>query len=632
MLVKVNFQKKTLFGIIFDFETESDRELKFVEKIFFEIELQKKFLQSLDAFSSYSCNTIGSLLKLSLSGFREKIYENRNDFVFSQNYFKKNKHPEYLNLHQKEAVNLIKKNSLNNFKSILLDGITGSGKTRVYMSIIELILKRNKQCVVLVPEIILTNQWIKDFKNEHGFEPEIFHSSLRSEKRGKTWLGVATGKIQLVVGTRSAIFLPFKNLGLVVLDEEHDSSYKQEDGIIVNSRDWAVLLAKKSNCMIILSTATPSVESEYNCVNGKYKKISLKTRVNNTKLPNIEIIDVKEKKLKANSWISEKLKNAIENSLEKKEQVLIFLNKRGYAPIVLCTNCGYSITCPKCDSSLVLHKTIANDSQKLLMCHYCNFTIEFSNICPKCKNEKNIIDLGPGIEKVYEEILKLFPKEKICMLSSDSVKKKKNLEEIIDSINKRKFSIIIGTQIMSKGHHFPNLQTVGILNIDNLLSSMDFRSNEKVYQLITQVSGRSGRENNYGKVLIQTLYPESEVIKMCCSYEKKKFYSYELQKRESRNLPPYKNLISILLENKNPKILKTQSQQTCETVKKISGLEVFGPNPAPIFKLRSKFRYRILLKFDKSFDNKKLLKKNLMALRHNRGTKIRIDVDPYNFL
>ncbi len=631
-LVKVDFKNKKSFGIIFGFEKQSKKKLKFVEKIFFDVVLKREFLEALEIFAYYSCNSLSSILKLSISGFNETIHNKlKKSSIDPKIYFRKLL-PKTTNTEQQRAISMIKERRLESYETILLDGVTGSGKTRVYMNIIQETLKKNLQCLVLVPEIILTSQWIFEFENEYGFKPEIYHSSITKSKRNKIWLDIVMHRKNLVVGTRSALFIPFKNLGLIVLDEEHDSSYKQEEGVILNSRDWAVLLAKKNNCKIILSTATPSIETQYNCDIKKYSKISLTKRVNNAVLPEIKIIDMRKSNLKKNSWISDELQNEMKSSLKNCKQILLFLNKRGYAPVVICKKCGYTLTCPHCDFALVLHKNQVSDSSSLLICHYCSYSRRYESICPSCKSKDSITLAGPGIEKIYEEVKCLFPKEDILLLSSDTIKNKNELSNTINSIKEKKVKIIIGTQIISKGHHFPDIETVGIINIDNLLNSMDFRSSEKAYQLITQVAGRSGREKTSGKVIVQTFYPESNLIKICCSYQKENFYKWELNKRKKNSLPPYTNLISIIIENTNRNLASNHAYKTATYLKKISGLVIFGPTPAPLFKLRKKFRYRLLIRFSKNSLQKKKLKESLMKLNLSKFSKIKIDVDPYNFL
>lgn len=631
-VVKVDFKNKKYYGIIFSFDKKSVKLLKYVEEIYFDIILKKELLEALNIFSNYSCNTFGSLLKLSLAGFNKNTYYKlKNNTSNTKNTFRAMS-SNNLNQEQQNAVKKIKIGNLKSFKTILLDGVTGSGKTRVYTKIIQETLEKGFQCLVLVPEIILTSQWIIEFKDEFGFEPEIYHSSISSTKRSEIWVKIALGKIELVVGTRSALFLPFYNLGLIILDEEHDSSYKQEEVVILNSRDWAVLLAKKSNCKIILSTATPSIETSYNCYIKKYTKVSLTKRFNNTKLPEIEIVDMKKNVLDKNKWISNPLKNALKTCFNSGKQSLLFLNKRGYAPVVICTKCGYSISCPNCDFALVFHKNKHIGSDHVLICHHCNYQEKFKDICPKCKSEKCLTNAGPGIEKIYEEVSDFFPREEICLLSSDTVKNKSNFKQIINSIQKKEIKIIIGTQIISKGHHFPNLETVGIINIDNLINSLDFRSSERAYQLITQVAGRSGRESSAGRVLVQTYHPESKIIEMCSLYQKENFYKWELEKRKKYRLPPFVNLISIIIENNKPSIAKKHAYETISLLKTSLESMVFGPTPAPIFKLRNKYRYRILIKFEKSSIYKHKIRERLMKIIFNKGTKIKIDVDPYNFL
>ena len=498
------------------------------------------------------------------------------------------------------------------------------------MDVLEDIINKNQQCIVLVPEIILTKQWIREFKSIFGFQPEIFHSSISKKRKEQIWLGVATCKIKLVIGTRSALFLPYQNLGLIVLDEEHDISYKQEDGIIINARDMAVLIAKKTNSLIILSSATPSLETLYNCTNKKYSRLSLTQRVNNYALPKIEIIDMKKEKRK-NFWISEKLEKEIKKTISENQQSLIFLNKRGYSPVMLCKKCGKSEVCPHCDFSLVFHKGIFNNNKNLLLCHHCNYQIEFKNECTSCKAKDSFITVGPGVEKIFEEVSSLFPQAKICLLSSDTLKKREEHNEILTSIYKNEVDIIIGTQIISKGHHFPNIKTVGIINIDNLLKSIDIRANEKAYQLLTQVSGRAGRAANNGKVFIQTFLPDNKIIKMASEKMDLNFYNWELCNRKRLNHPPFSNLISVIIREKNLKTLQEHSKLILSKLKKFEKINIYGPAPAPIFKLKNIFRYRLLILFESNFVRINQLKNELMSIKKNRFLNIKIDVDPQSF-
>ena len=634
-LVEVNFRGSKKIGIILEKnKTSKIKKVKDVNKIFVSVLIKDSILSAIKLYSEYTCNRKSDLIKILLSNFNSKklVYEDGYEQINLPDKFNLvEKKINILSCEQEYAIKKISKTGLNKFNVFVLDGVTGSGKTRVYLNILLKVLKKKCQCLILVPEIFLTKQWIQSFVKEFGFSPNIYHSSITKSEREKIWIGVVTGKINLVIGTRSALFLPFSNLSFMVIDEEHDISYKQETGTIFNSRDYGIVLAKYFNCPVVLASATPSIETIYNCRINKYIRVSLNKRIKNLPLPKLQIIDMRSQKKRPDRWISEKLEFEIRETLREKKQTLMFLNKRGYAPVIFCKICGQSKICPYCDYSLVLHKKYDNKTKDFLACHWCDYKEEFKNNCCDC-NKESLVAAGPGIQKLFEETKDLFPKAKILMISSDTLDKKNDVDRVIDSIVSKKIDIIVGTQIISKGHNFPDISTVGIVNIDNQLKSFDIRSNEKIFQMLTQVSGRAGREYLSRGVYIQTFFPNDKLIQNCVKSSKENFYDEELTKREENMEPPFFNLISIVNQNKDLNLLRSQNKLIKDELRKFKELSVYGPAPSPIFKIRGKFRYRFLLKFRRSFKNKKELKRNLLLLKENKKLNLKVDVDPLNFV
>ncbi|MEE2695047.1 MAG: primosomal protein N' [Pseudomonadota bacterium] len=628
-LVEVEFRGKLKIGIIWKIKTKVDfkKPIKNIKEIYRDFFFNDEILTSIQFISSYSCNSKAMLLKFFLSNFSKKILPSE-DIPNETNYNKVTK--LQLNDEQKIAIKKLKKHSFQKYNVVVLDGVTGSGKTRVYMHKVLEVMKSGLQCLILVPEIILTGQWVKEIQMDFGAKPYIYHSSIKKKDRETIWHGVAKNKINLVIGTRSSLFLPFKKLGIIVVDEEHDVSYKQEENIVLNFRDFSVVRAKNSSCLLLLVSATPSIETLYNCMSGKYKKIELKKRVNNSILPIISTIDMKKEK--KDVLISKKLEDTICSNLKKNYQTLIFINKRGYAPFVICRKCGFVIVCKNCNTSMVIHEYI-KDSNSFLLCHHCNEKKKFTNSCLNCSHENSFTFHGLGIEKIFENLSNSFPKAKISMLSSDQIKNSQKLDLAIQDIVKNKINIIVGTQLISKGHNFPFLKTVGIINIDSLLSDFDFRSTERTFQQITQVSGRAGRKSLDGEVYIQTFQPNHPILEMSKKYDKKQFLNWEILSRKKNFQPPFSNLISICIESTYNLKAKNIIESICKIIKdNYKKLEIYGPAPAIIFKKKKRFRYRLLIKIEKNFVIQKNLKDFISKIVIPKNAKLYIDVDPYSFL
>ena len=432
---------------------------------------------------------------------------------------------------------------------------------------------------------------------------------------------------KLIIGTRSALFLPFNKLGLIVIDEEHDSSYKQEEQLIINARDFSIVRAKNANCMVILSSATPSLESSHNSKLKKYEYFKLYRRVNNVQLPIFKIIDMK----KENCIISNELSNSIQKNIDSNHQTLIFINKRGYSPFIICKNCGYSKVCENCNTSLALHNHSKNKSY--LLCHHCNHKEVFKNSCQSCEQKNTFIFPGLGIEKIAEVVSNKFPVAKKCILSSDIINSSSKFQNVVSDIVSNKVNIIIGTQLISKGHNFPSLKTVGIINIDNLMNDFDFRSYEKTFQQIVQVGGRAGRRNLHGEVLIQTLQPDHPVIKLCTEKSNNFFIDWELESRKENNQPPYSNYTSLIFSSKKEKLVIEFSKKIYKQINEnFKNIEIFGPAPAILYKKNSFFRYKILIKMNKNIILQKRVKNFFINIKCPSSLKLYIDVDPINFV
>ncbi len=621
IVVKVEFGSKKVIGVVIKTHREKiyKKPLKFIDSILSSTPLPNEILKSTEFVARYTCNFRSLILKLFLSGF-----ERNSTFQFEKSLLKKPKKLELSNEQMKAIENL--KNLGNKFKVAVLHGVTGSGKTRVFMSLVKEKLLNGFQCLILVPEIILTSEWVKEIEEDFSISPIVYHSSINKKKREEICKAIFNKNINFIIGTRSALTLPFTNLGVIIIDEEHDSSYKQNNQIILNFRDFAIVRAKNSNCNIVLSSATPSIESFFNVKKKKFGIIKLKNRVNNNILPTVKVLDSRKEK----GFISTKLKQEIKNNISNNLQTLIFLNKRGYAPFVICKRCGTTKTCNNCSSSLTLHE-FSNKKKSYLLCHHCNHKEYFENSCKVCNSNDCLIYPGYGVEKIYEEISNLFPKAKISLLSSDKVKNKVLSKEIKDIVE-NKVEIIIGTQIISKGHNFPFLKTVGILNIDSVLNDFDFRSNEKAFQQITQVAGRAGRKDLNGEVFIQTFQPNHPVIRSSIISDYEGFVNYELNERKKNFLPPYSSFISIIINSVNENKAKNFGVNLRNVIKeKFPNIVLFGPSPSVIYKQNKVFRFRMLIKLKKNSKSNMIFKSFLTKIIAPNGIKIFFDVDPMNF-
>ena len=624
--VMVPFGKSSLTGIVWDhFEKQNNKNF-LTKKISCRLDinpLSKKTINFLNWFSDYNLIPKGMSLKLHLlSGeavvnFKKNEYKKFNEILPSINY--------QLNESQKKTY--LEVSRLNEkFNVHLLQGATGSGKTLVYFNLIKDKIDQDKQALILLPEIGLTSEFEKKFIEFFGFKPAIWHSGITKKNKKIIWSGLASNKIKVVIGARSSLFLPFKKLGLIVVDEEHDQSYKQDEGVIYNARDMAVSRASFENIPINLVTAVPSIETYSNVIKKKYSHSRLLNRFKNASLPSCEIIDLNKFKLVNKSWISSKTFEKVNYHLEKGDQVLFFLNRRGYSPNVICKNCLKSFVCKNCSINLVYHKNI-----KKLLCHYCGTKHELkreceNNISGSCK----FIFTGPGVEKVLDEVNTLFPKFKASIFSSDTMNKK-NSSSILENISNNKIKILVGTQLISKGFHFPNLNCIIVLDIDLSSQGHDLRSGEKNLQLYHQLAGRAGRTGKASNIYFQTLIMNKEKLNDITSSDPYNYLEKELNLRKLNNLPPFQRFISIILSSEDEKTLDEESLKLQKVLKRNLKAEILGPVNAPIYKIKKKYRNRLLIRASKSYKIQKFLAKTLNDFKFSKKIKLSVDVDPISF-
>jgi primosomal protein N' (replication factor Y) len=509
----------------------------------------------------------------------------------------------------------------------LLDGVTGSGKTEVYFEGVAENIRKGRQTLILMPEIALTGQSLDRFTERFGTRPAEWHSQLSPRLRARTWAAVAANEVQVVIGARSALFLPYADLGLIVVDEEHDPAYKQEDGAHYHARDMAVVRGSIAKIPVLLASATPSVESEVNARRGRYKRIHLPERFGGAHLPSIEAIDMRCEGPPRGRFISPKLAEAVQTTLERGEQALLFLNRRGFAPLTLCRACGFRLQCPHCDAWLVDHRF-----KKRLVCHHCGFNMPTPSTCPSCQATESFAPVGPGVERLEQEAAELFPDKRILVLSSDLVESMERLRQELDDVAEGRFDLVIGTQLVAKGHHFPKLNLVGIVDADLGLGNGDPRAAERTFQLLHQVVGRAGREEGRGIGFLQTHQPEHPVMKALILGDREAFYSSEIALREATSYPPFGRLASLVVTANERHTAESYGRTLASTAPKEEQVRVLGPAEAPIAVVRGRHRFRILVKAPRAFDLSAYLREWLSAAPKPRGNvKLEVDVDPQSF-
>jgi primosomal protein N' (replication factor Y) len=514
------------------------------------------------------------------------------------------------------------------YGTTLLKGVTGSGKTEVYLEAVAACLTAGRQALVLLPEIALTAEFLTRVQVRFGAKPAEWHSGVTMTERRRCWRMLGEGGAQLVVGARSALFLPFRDLGLIVVDEEHDTSYKQEDGVLYNARDMAVLRASLNSAQVVLASATPSLESWANVEAGKYARLDLTARFGAAKMPDMRAIDMRVEDLPGSSWVSPTLQRAVSARLEAGEQSMLFLNRRGYAPVTICRACGHQIGCDNCDARMVEHRF-----QKRLMCHQCGETKPMPLACPSCAVEGKMAAVGPGVERLAEEAALLFPNAKMAVLSSDLFGSARALKALIEEIANGDTDLIIGTQLVAKGHNFPNLTLVGVIDADLGLQGSDLRAAERTFQLMRQVAGRAGRADKPGTALLQTFQPEHPVIRAILSGDEDGFWTAEADERRHAGMPPYGRMAGIIISSPDAATafdLGTALARADGPLRAM-GAQVFGPAPAPIARIRGRHRVRLLIKAPKGVALQSGLAKWLALIKQPANTRVSVDIDPQSF-
>ncbi len=535
--------------------------------------------------------------------------------------------PDLSTEQQAASGTLIEAVDAHEFQTFLLDGVTGSGKTEVYFEAVAEALRQDRQVLVLLPEIALTEPFLRRFEARFGHQPVAWHSDLRQSQRRRAWRAIATGEAKVVVGARSALFLPYRNLGLIVVDEAHEASFKQEDGVMYHARDVAVMRGHFEGCPVVLASATPAIESQQQVVLGRYKELKLPRRFGEAEMPDIAAIDLTADPPPRGRWLAPTLVKAMEETLERKEQVLLFLNRRGYAPLTLCRHCGHRFQCPNCTAWMVEHRLTAR-----LQCHHCGHVMPPPRACPECGEEDSLVACGPGVERIADEVAALFPDARREIVTSDTIWSPARAADFVARMEAGEIDIVIGTQLVTKGYHFPNLTLVGVVDADLGLQGGDLRAAERSFQQIAQVSGRAGRGVKKGHVLVQTHEPNAPVIKALVSGDSPSFYAAETASRKSANAPPFGRYAAIIISSEKLDEAVETARLIGRTAPKVDGMHVYGPAPAPLAMLRGRHRQRLLVHARRALDVQDVIRDWLGALEWPRGIRVAVDVDPYSFL
>lgn len=536
--------------------------------------------------------------------------------------------PVSLSDDQKIVTELLRRSvKARKFQPHLLDGVTGSGKTEVFFEAVAQAISQGKQALILLPEISLTGQLLDRFEKRFGCQPAVWHSALGAGDRRRTWRAISEGEVSVLVGARSALFLPWDNLGVIIVDEEHDAGFKQDEGVIYNARDMAVVRARLSDCPVILSSATPSLESVVNAKEQRYMHHRLTSRFGVAQLPEIEVVDMRHTPPPKGYWMVEAMTSQVEAALADKKQALIFLNRRGYAPLTLCRQCGHRYACHQCDAWMVEHR-FRNE----LMCHHCGIIEPIPAECVSCNGVGTLTACGPGIERITEEVVERFPRARVAVLSSDFRGGMNALRETMAQIADGKADIIVGTQIVAKGHHFPNLSFVGVVDADLGLGNGDLRAAERTYQLLLQVAGRAGRDATRGRALLQSYMPDHPVLEALISGDRDAFLTAECAAREAAHMPPYGRLAALIVSAPAQDMVINITRDMAKKIPIHKEIQVLGPAPAPIMRVRNRYRYRFLIKASRQAPVQGYIHQWLGQIKLPNTAKLSIDIDPYNFM
>ncbi|HEY1124934.1 MAG TPA: primosomal protein N' [Sphingobium sp.] len=517
--------------------------------------------------------------------------------------------------------------SAHDFAPILLDGVTGSGKTEVYFEAIEQAIREDRQVLVLLPEIALTEAFLQRFEAHFGCAPVAWHSGLRSSERRRAWRAISRGTARVVVGARSALLLPYPKLGLIIVDEAHETSFKQEEGVRYHARDVAVMRGLFEKCPVVLASATPAIETRHQVELGRYEEIKLPARYGGAEMPEIIGIDLTQDPPDRGRWIAPMLVKAMQETLDKGEQSLLFLNRRGYAPLTLCRHCGHRFQCPNCTAWMVEHRLT-----RRLACHHCGHEVPTPDACPECKQPDALVACGPGVERIADEVRTLFPQARTAIVTSDTLWSPARAAAFVQGMAEKAIDIVIGTQLVTKGYHFPDLTLVGVIDADLGLDGGDLRAAERTYQQIVQVSGRAGRGEKPGRVFIQTRAADAQVIKALLSGDGEAFYAAETASRKAANAPPFGRFAAIIISDEDAHLAQETAKRIGAAAPKEDGFEVYGPAPAPLSVLRGRHRHRLLIHARRGTELQAIVRKWLNGIDWKTSTRVSVDVDPYSFV
>jgi len=513
------------------------------------------------------------------------------------------------------------------FQPTLLDGVTGSGKTEVYFEAVAAAIRKGRQTLVMLPEIALTEPFLTRFAARFGCAPVTWHSGLRQSQRRRAWRAIASGEALVTVGARSSLFLPYANLGLIVVDEAHETSFKQEEGVHYHARDVAVMRGKFEECPVILASATPAIETRQQVEIGRYAELKLPGRWGAAELPAIQAIDLLQEPPERGRWIAPRLVKALEETLARGEQALMFLNRRGYAPLTLCRTCGHRFQCPNCTAWMVEHRLV-----RRLACHHCGHVEPVPRACPECGNEDTLVAVGPGVERIADEVRALFPEAKTAVITSDTIWSPAKAAEFVHRMEAGEIDIIVGTQLVTKGYHFPNLTLVGVIDADLGLGGGDLRASERTFQQIMQVSGRAGRGAKPGHVYIQTHSPDAQVMRALITGDADAFYEAETESRREAGAPPFGRFAGIVVSSEDRAAAQEIAQLIGRAAPQVDGMQVYGPAPAPLAMLRGRHRYRLLVHARRALDVQDVIRAWFGALDWPAKVRVVVDVDPYSFV
>ena len=513
------------------------------------------------------------------------------------------------------------------FAPFLLDGVTGSGKTECYFEGVAAALDAGRQVLVLLPEIALTENFLRRFEQRFGVPPVLWHSSLKSSERRRAWRAIASGDAQVVVGARSALFLPYAKLGLIVVDEAHETSFKQDEGVRYNARDVAVIRARFESVPVILASATPALESMHLADTGVYRRIALPARFGGATLPDISVVDLRDEQPERGRWLAPRLVEQMRERLARGEQSLLFLNRRGYAPLTLCRHCGYRFQCPNCTAWLVEHRL-----SRRLACHHCGHEVPQPEACPECGTPDCMVACGPGVERIADEVAELMPEARVALVTSDTLNTPEKIGEFVAAAEGRLIDVIIGTQLVTKGYHFPELTLVGVVDADLGLEGGDLRAAERTYQQVAQVAGRAGRGSKPGEVLIQTRHPESAVIAALAAGDRDAFYAAETEARRDAGAPPFGRWAAIIVSSEDEAEARDTARAIGGTRPNHPDVAILGPAPAPMALLRGRYRYRLLINARRSAELQRIIGEWLGQLDFASSVRVGVDIDPYSFV